>query len=192
MIRIGVLSDTHGLIDQPLLDFFQNCDEIWHAGDLGDICVMDALAEGRVFRGVAGNIDGWEVRRELPEFLEFTIEEVKVLITHIGSSNGSYHYDLVKRLNEFKPNLFICGHSHILKIARDPVRKMLHINPGAAGVRGIHQVRTAVRFEINKDRIENVDLWEREKAVNKQSLETQGIENTNKIAENPKSFDIGF
>jgi putative phosphoesterase len=166
MIRIGVLSDTHDFIDQPVLDFFKDCDEVWHAGDLGELSVMDALAEGRVFRGVYGNIDGWEIRRELPEFLEFTIEEVRVLITHIGFHSGHYPGEVVKRLNLFKPKLFICGHSHLLKIKNDTTRQMLHINPGAAGNLGIHQVRTAVRFEINRDRIENLDLWEKERYQN--------------------------
>jgi putative phosphoesterase len=160
MRRIGVLSDTHGNIDQPVLDFFRDCDEIWHAGDLGDLAVMDILAGGRVFRGVYGNIDSWEVRRELPEFQEFMIEKVGVLITHIGFYSGHYLNEVVQRLNQFKPKLFICGHSHILKIRNDQDRQMLHINPGAAGNSGIHQVRTAVRFEINGDRIENLDLWE--------------------------------
>jgi putative phosphoesterase len=160
MIRIGVLSDTHGYIDQPLLDFFSDCPEIWHAGDLGDAAVMDALAEGRVFRGVYGNIDDWEIRRELPEFQEFTVEQVKVLMTHIGFYSGHYLNEVVSRLNLFKPKLFVCGHSHILKIKNDQSRQMLHINPGAAGISGFHNVRTAVRFEINGDRIENLDLWE--------------------------------
>jgi putative phosphoesterase len=160
MIRIGVLSDTHGFIDKPLLDFFKDCAEIWHAGDLGDIKVMDELAEGRVFRGVYGNIDDWEVRRELPEFQVFTVEKVRVLITHIGFNYGHYLHEVVERLNDFKPKLFICGHSHILKINNDKSRQMLHINPGGAGNRGIHQVRTAVRFDIDGDRIENLDLWE--------------------------------
>jgi putative phosphoesterase len=160
MIRIGVLSDTHGYIDQPLLDFFSDCQEIWHAGDLGDAAVMDALAEGRVFRGVYGNIDDWEIRRELPEFQEFTVEQVKVLMTHIGFYSGHYLNEVVSRLNLFKPKLFVCGHSHILKIKNDQSRQMLHINPGAAGISGFHNVRTAVRFEINGDRIENLDLWE--------------------------------
>ncbi len=160
MIRIGVLSDTHGFIDEPVLNFFKDCNEIWHAGDLGDISIMDVLGEGRAFRGVYGNIDGWDVRRELPEFMEFKVEDVKVMITHIGFYSGHYLNEVVKRLNEYQPKLFICGHSHILKIKNDVSRKMLHINPGAAGNLGIHQVRTAVRFEINGDRIENLDLWE--------------------------------
>lgn len=163
MIRIGVLSDTHRTLDQPILDFFSNCDEIWHAGDLGSMEVMDILAEGRTFRGVYGNIDDWAVRRELPEFLEFTVEDVRVLITHIGFYSGHYMNEVVRRLNDFKPKLFICGHSHILKVKNDVSRQMLHINPGAAGKHGIHQVRTAVRFEINGDRIENLDLWEMER-----------------------------
>lgn len=163
MIRIGVLSDTHGYIDQPLLDFFSDCQEIWHAGDLGDAAVMETLEEGHVFRGVYGNIDNWEIRRELPEFQEFTVEQVKVLITHIGFYSGHYLNEVVNRLDQFKPKLFICGHSHILKIKNDQSRQMLHINPGAAGISGFHQVRTAVRFEINGDRIENLDLWESER-----------------------------
>lgn len=166
MIRIGVLSDTHGFIDQPVIDFFKDCEEIWHAGDLGDSSVMDLLADGRTFRGVYGNIDGWEIRRELPEFQEFTIEEVKVLITHIGFHSGHYLNEVVHRLNQFQPKLFICGHSHLLKIKNDPGRKILLINPGAAGNHGIHQVRTAVRFEINRDRIENLDLWESPRSAN--------------------------
>lgn len=167
MTRIGLLSDTHGFIDQPVMDFFKDCDEVWHAGDLGNTEVMDALSEGRVFRGVYGNIDGWEVRRELPEFAEFTIEGVKVLITHIGYHYGHYPGEVVQRLNEFKPKLFICGHSHILKIKNEPARQMLHINPGAAGNHGIHQVRTAVRFEINGDKIANLEVWEKQRRTNK-------------------------
>lgn len=163
MTRIGVLSDTHGHLDQPVLDFFRDCDEIWHAGDLGDIEIMDVLSKGRIFRGVSGNIDDWTVRRELPEFQEFKVENLKVLITHIGFNSGHYLNEVVARLNDFKPKLFICGHSHILKIKHDPLREMLHINPGAAGNHGIHQVRTAVRFQINGDRIENLDLWEMER-----------------------------
>ena len=160
MTKIGVLSDTHGCLEQPVIDFFKDCDEIWHAGDIGDIGIADILGEGRTFRGVYGNIDGWEVRRELPEFLEFQVEEVKVLITHIGVYSGHYLNEVVRRLNEYKPKIFVCGHSHILKIKNEKSREMLHINPGAAGNLGIHQVKTAIRFEINGNRIENLDLWE--------------------------------
>jgi putative phosphoesterase len=160
MVKIGVLSDTHGFLDQPLLDFFKECHEIWHAGDLGDITIMDVLGEGRVYRGVYGNIDGWDVRRELPEFLEFEVEGVKVLITHIGLSGGYYTGEVVARLNTSKPRIFVCGHSHILKVKPDESRKMLHINPGSAGIQGIHQVRTALRFEIDNGNISNLDLLE--------------------------------
>jgi uncharacterized protein len=168
MVKIGVLSDTHGPVDQLVLDFFKDCDEIWHVGDLGDLSVMDDLGEGRVFRGVYGNIDGWDVRRELPEFLEFKVEGVSVLITHIGYNYGHLLNEVAQRLNLSKPKLFICGHSHILKIKHDKDRQMLLINPGAAGNYGIHQVKTAVRFEINGDRIENLDLWEKERYSAKQ------------------------
>jgi uncharacterized protein len=160
MTRIGVLSDTHGYIDEPMLDFLKDCNEIWHAGDLGDITIMDILGEGRTYRGVYGNIDGWDVRRELPEFLEFTVEGVKVLITHIGLYGGSYLNEVVTRLNVFKPKIFVCGHSHILKVKYDQSRQMMHINPGGSGLQGIHQVRTAVRFEIDGEKIENMDVLE--------------------------------
>jgi putative phosphoesterase len=163
MTRIGVLSDTHGTIDQPLLDFLSECTEVWHAGDLGKIEVMDDLAEGRIFRGVYGNIDDWEVRRSLPEFLEFQVEEVRVLITHIGFNYGRMLPEVVRRLVTFQPKVFVCGHSHILKVKNYPEYSMLHINPGGAGKSGLHQVRTAVRFEINDDRIENLDVWERQR-----------------------------
>lgn len=160
MTKIGVLSDTHGYIDEPLLNFFKDCDEIWHAGDLGDITIMDLLGEGRVYRGVYGNIDGWDVRRELPEFQEFTVEAVSVLMTHIGLYSGHYAGEVVTRLNNLKPGLFVCGHSHILKVRFDKDRRMLHVNPGSAGIQGIHNVRTAVRFEINGSAIENMDVLE--------------------------------
>ena len=160
MTKIGVLSDTHGYIDEPLLNFLSDCDEIWHAGDIGDITIMDRLGEGRIFRGVYGNIDGWDIRRELSEFQEFTVGNVSVLMTHIGLYSGHYMGEVVTRLNNFKPGIFVCGHSHILKIGFDKDRKMLHINPGSAGIQGIHNVRTAVRFEINGGKAENLDVLE--------------------------------
>ncbi|MFH0761200.1 MAG: metallophosphoesterase family protein [Bacteroidota bacterium] len=169
MTKIGVLSDTHGYIDEPLLNFFKDCDEIWHAGDLGDISIMDMLAENRVYRGVSGNIDSWDVRRELPEFQEFTVDKVSVLMTHIGLSSGHYLGEVVARLNTLKPKVFVCGHSHILKIKFDKDRRMLHINPGSAGIQGIHKVRTAVRFEISGDKIENLDVLELPKSPNHKS-----------------------
>jgi len=163
MIRIGVLSDTHGHVDDPLLNFFRDCDEIWHAGDAGSAEVIDILSEGKIFRGVYGNIDDWEVRRMVPEFQEFTIEQVRVLITHIGVFSGRYTSAVMHKIRDSKPSLFICGHSHILKVKYDKEFNHLHINPGAAGIRGIHQVRTAVRFEINGTRIENLEVLELER-----------------------------
>jgi len=160
MIKIGVLSDTHGYIDEPVLDFFKDCDEIWHAGDAGSPDVIDTLSEGKSFRGVHGNIDGWEVRRMVPEYLEFTIEQVAVLMTHIGFYSGRYVPEVMRRIRESKPKLFICGHSHILKVKYDEGLNLLHINPGAAGKSGIHQIRTAVRFRINGDRIEELEVLE--------------------------------
>jgi len=160
MTKIGVLSDTHGFVDQALLNFFADCQEIWHAGDVGDETVISLLSGKHLFRGVHGNIDDWEIMRELPRFQEFTVEGMSVLMTHIGYQYGRFPHEVVLRLNESKPGIFVCGHSHILKVHFDKSRKMLCINPGAAGLQGIHQVRTAVRFDIHDDRIENLDLLE--------------------------------
>ena len=154
------MSDTHGYLDKPVIDFFENCHEIWHAGDLGDIQIMDLLGENRVFRGVYGNIDAWDVRRELPEFQEFEVGNVRVLMTHIGMQGGQYTREVQERIELFAPRIFVCGHSHILKVKHDKMRNLLHINPGSAGIQGIHQVRTALRFEINGTAIENLDLLE--------------------------------
>ena len=164
MIRIGVLSDTHGHIDEPLLDFFSECDEIWHAGDIGSSKVIDILSEKWKFRGVHGNIDDWEVRRMVPEFQEFTVENVPVLITHIGFHGNRFTQEARKRIDSSKPALFICGHSHILKIKFDKEYNLLELNPGAAGIYGFHQVRTAVRFSISGNRIENLEVWEKGRA----------------------------
>ncbi len=166
MTRIGLLSDTHGYLDDPVLNFFSGCDEIWHAGDLGDLGIMDRLAENRIFRGVHGNIDGWNIVRELPLFQEFTIEEVSVLITHIGFQSGRFTQAVAERLNSFKPKVFVCGHSHILKVKYDESRQMLQINPGAAGLQGIHQVRTAVRFNVNGERISDLEVLELPRKAN--------------------------
>ncbi|MCK9324117.1 MAG: metallophosphatase family protein [Bacteroidales bacterium] len=160
MVNIGVLSDTHGYLDDAVMRFFENCDEIWHAGDAGSTDVLDTLAAIKPLRGVYGNIDDWDVRRMVPEFLEFTIEEVPVLMTHIGFYSGRYIPEVVRRFRAFQPKLFVCGHSHILKVKYDHDFKLLQVNPGAAGKSGYQQFRTAVRFQINGDRIEELEVLE--------------------------------
>ena len=156
MIRVGLLSDTHGYIPSQLDDFFKDCDEIWHAGDWGafDSTAGKLEASGKIIRGVYGNIDGQKIRIVYPEKLVFEVAGLKVAMTHIGGYPGKYAPGVKSWLQAEKPGLFICGHSHILKIMRDPnLNQMLHINPGAAGNSGFHKVRTAVRFGIEAGKV---------------------------------------
>jgi len=149
MTRIGLLSDTHHYLDQNVFHHFADCDEIWHAGDFGTIEVADALRAFRPLKGVYGNIDGKDIRAEFPEKLAWTCEEVKVWMIHIGGYPGRYAPGIRNELMACNPQLFICGHSHILKIMPDKALGCLHINPGAAGNQGWHQVRTLVKFSID-------------------------------------------
>jgi len=158
--KIGLLSDTHGYLDPKLFILFSECDEIWHAGDIGDIEVSDALEKSKPFKAVYGNIDGTKVRATFPEEIIFNCEEVKVFLIHIGGYPGNYFLGIKEKLAEFKPNLFICGHSHILKVIRDEKHNLLHINPGAAGKHGMHKIRTAIRFEIDGNKIKNLEVIE--------------------------------
>jgi len=160
LTRIGLLSDTHEYLDPKVLEYFKDCDEIWHAGDLGDAAVSDQLSAVKKFRAVYGNIDDDEIRKLYPLVESFTVEDVKVLITHIGGYPGNYSTEAKKLLDEKRPDLFIAGHSHILKVMRDEKLNLLHINPGAAGRQGMHKMRTIVRFVINGKRIEDLDVIE--------------------------------
>ena len=160
MKKIGLLSDTHGFLDQKLFDLFSACDEVWHAGDIGDIEVSDALEKFKPLRAVYGNIDGKVVRSAFPEEIIFLCEEVKIFLIHIGGYPENYFPGIKEKLSEHKPNLFICGHSHILKVIRDEKYNLLHINPGAAGKHGMHKIRTAIRFEISGDKIKNLEVIE--------------------------------
>ena len=155
-----MLSDTHGFLDPKLFDLFSEADEIWHAGDFGDASVSNGLSKFKKLRGVFGNIDGDDVRRLHQGDLFFTCENLPVFITHIGGYPGNYHLEAKKKIQELKPGLFICGHSHILKVMRDKESGMLHINPGAAGKYGFHKIRTAVRFEINSGKVEKLEVLE--------------------------------
>ncbi|RUA30780.1 MAG: YfcE family phosphodiesterase [Bacteroidetes bacterium] len=160
MLKIGLLSDTHAVLDPRILDFLKGSDEIWHAGDWGDISLYDELAKIAFVRGVYGNVDGPINTSLLPENQIFTVEKVKVVMTHIGGYPGRYVPRLRQILLKEKPQLYVCGHSHILKVVYDKKYQLLHINPGAAGHSGFHKVITAVRFQINGERIENLEVFE--------------------------------
>ncbi|WP_303179835.1 metallophosphoesterase [uncultured Butyricimonas sp.] len=162
-MKVGLLSDTHGWLDPKIVEFFKACDEVWHCGDIGDVAVADALAKRFKLRAVYGNIDGELSRRMFPGTEVFQCEGVKVMMTHIGGYPGHYDKKAADVLRRERPKLFVCGHSHIAKVKYDQLLDCLHINPGAAGKFGFHTVRTAVRFEINGERIENLELIELEK-----------------------------
>ena len=160
MKRIGLLSDTHGYWDERYLKYFEECDEIWHAGDIGSKEVMDRLMDFKPFRGVYGNIDGQDIRKILPEINRFMLEGADILIKHIGGYPGKYDSQIKKILNISAPTLFISGHSHILKVKYDKEYGMLHINPGAAGKYGFHTVRTIVRFSIEQGNFSDLEVIE--------------------------------
>ena len=160
MIKIGLLSDTHSFLDEKIFDYFAEVDEIWHAGDIGDPQVIKQLADFKPVRAVYGNIDEPALRHQYPENAIFTVEGLKVFMTHIGGYPWRYNARVRKLIDEYQPKLYICGHSHILKVMPDPKRALLHINPGACGQHGFHQVRTIVRFTINDGKIEELQVIE--------------------------------
>lgn len=166
MKKIGLLSDTHGFIDPKVYSFFADCDEIWHAGDFGNVETADALAAFKPLRGAYGNIDDSRMRLIFPKNNKFTCEGVKVWITHIGGYPGHYEQSVKAGLINEAPNLFICGHSHILKVVFDKHFNMLCMNPGAAGDYGFHKVKTLLRFEIDKSNIQNLEIMEIERNRN--------------------------
>jgi len=157
---IGLLSDTHSFLDPRIAEYFSACDEIWHAGDIGSIRVAEQLSRFKTFRAVHGNIDGQDIRSMYPADLVFLCEEMKIFITHIGGYPGNYFPEAGKKISAYQPDLFICGHSHILKIMRDEKYHLLHINPGAAGKSGFHKMRTLVRFHVNGKKIEKLEVIE--------------------------------
>lgn len=160
MLRIGLLSDTHGWWDDRYAEYFSSCDEIWHAGDIGSEELALRLGGIKPLRAVYGNIDGASVRSQYPKVATFMVEDVKVMMTHIGGYPGRYAPDIRMELYQYRPNLFITGHSHILKVIHDASLDCLHMNPGATGISGFHQVRTLLRFSINKDKIEDLEVIE--------------------------------
>jgi uncharacterized protein len=167
-MKIGLLSDTHGWIHPRLFDHFAGCDEIWHAGDIGNLDTADSLAAFRPLRAVYGNIDGTSVRSIYREHLIFRAEEVNVWLTHIGGTPGHYDQRVRPGIYDNPPDLFICGHSHIAKVMYDKKAGFLYVNPGAAGYYGFHEYMTAIRFQIDGKAIhdmELIELGERGKSV---------------------------
>lgn len=160
MTRIGLISDTHNFLDESVFEHFKNCDEIWHAGDFGTASIADLLKSFKPLRGVYGNIDGNDIRSVYPEQIVFMCEEVKVMMRHIGGYPPRYNAETKKELLIHRPQLFIDGHSHILKIMYDDKLKCLHMNPGAAGKHGWHKVRTLIRFAIDKNDIKDCEVIE--------------------------------
>ena len=160
MVKIGLLSDTHGYLDDAVFKHFENCDEIWHAGDFGNMEVIEKLQAFKPLKGVFGNIDGPEIRNIMPENLRFNCELTDVWITHIGGYPGRFSPLIKRELYTKPPDIFICGHSHILKVIFDKPLNCLFINPGAAGKQGWHKVRTLVRFCISGQNIHTFELIE--------------------------------
>jgi len=160
LTRILLLSDTHGHIDEAILKYARDADEIWHAGDIGSLEVTDQLASVKPLKAVFGNIDDEEVRRTFPLDLRFQCEGVDVWITHIGGYPGRYSQHVRDQIRENPPKLFICGHSHILKVMNDAKLGLLHMNPGACGRYGLHTVRTMLRFVIDGKDIKNLEVIE--------------------------------
>lgn len=160
MTRIGLLSDTHTFIHPSIYDSFKDCDEIWHVGDIGNMDTAQKLEKFKPFKAVYGNIDGQGLRQIYPETLIFNCEMVKVMMRHIGGYPGRYAQGVEKIIEQKKPQLFISGHSHILKVKYDEKYQLLHINPGAAGKFGLHQVITFVRFTIDGKKIKDLEVIE--------------------------------
>ncbi|MAY83628.1 MAG: YfcE family phosphodiesterase [Flavobacteriales bacterium] len=165
MKKIGLISDTHSYLHPRVKHHFKDVDEIWHAGDIGDIALADELAAFKPFKAVYGNIDGHTIRAQYPKNLRFEIEGLDVWITHIGGYPGRYDLRVREEIRKNPPGLFICGHSHFLKAMPDKKLGLLHLNPGAAGKVGFHQVQTLMRFEVENAQVQNLEVVELEKRV---------------------------
>ncbi|HMN32873.1 MAG: metallophosphoesterase family protein [Chitinophagaceae bacterium] len=160
MVKIGLLSDTHGYLAPQVFKHFDDVDEIWHAGDLGNIELCNALEKFKPFRAVYGNIDGNDIRIRYPDFLNFKIENVSVLMTHIGGYPPKYNAFSKQLIQQYHPHVFICGHSHILKVIPDNTNQLLHINPGASGKHGWQKINTLIKFEVDNDQLKNLNVIE--------------------------------
>ena len=160
MTRIGLISDTHDFLDDAVFKHFANCDEVWHTGDFGTAAIADALKAFKPLRGVYGNIDGPDIRNEFPELLQWTCEEVNIMMLHIGGYPPKYNAKSKLLIQQNHPQIFISGHSHILKVIYDNTLSCLHMNPGAAGKYGWHTVRTLIRFVIDGKDIRDCEIIE--------------------------------
>lgn len=160
-MKIGLLSDTHSYLDPKIFEHFKQCDEIWHAGDIGDRLVVDELEKAKPLRAVFGNIDDKDLQVRYPEDLWFSCEDLTIWMTHIGGAPPNYNPRIKKVLKSKVPDIFICGHSHILRVKKDPnYKNMLYLNPGAAGRHGFHLIKTILRFEIVGKDIKNMEVIE--------------------------------
>ncbi len=160
MKRIGILSDTHGFFDEKIVRYFDDVDEIWHAGDIGTIAVTDKLSALKPLVAVYGNIDGTDLRTSFPEYEILEREGCKILLIHIAGATGKYTPQTRKLIQQHKPDILVCGHSHIVKVVKDENFHLLYINPGAAGVHGFHKMKTILRFEIENGKPQNMQLIE--------------------------------
>lgn len=160
MKKILLLSDTHSHLDEGILNYVRQADEVWHAGDIGDLSVTDQLKKLKPLRAVYGNIDDSQARMEFPLHNRFLCEGVDVWMTHIGGYPGKYNQNIRDEIKSNPPKLFVCGHSHILKVQFDKTLGLLHMNPGACGIYGFHQVRTMLRFEVDGEKIGNLEVIE--------------------------------
>lgn len=160
MKKILLISDTHGYLDPALLKHIKAADEVWHGGDIGSMQLCSDIENLKPLKAVFGNIDDLQMRQRFPEDLLFNCEEIKVMITHIGGYPGKYPARIKKLLLQHRPGLFICGHSHILKVMYDKENQLLHINPGACGLQGFHSVKTAVSFEVHHGELKNLAVIE--------------------------------
>lgn len=154
------MSDTHSYLHPQVFKYFEEVDEIWHAGDIGNVELADKLENFKPFRAVFGNIDGADIRIRYPEILRFNLEGVEVMMTHIGGYPGKYAPGVKEQLKQHPPKLFICGHSHILKVMPDAALRLLHMNPGACGQQGWHKVKTLLRFQLEAGNIQQLEVIE--------------------------------
>ena len=160
MKKISLLSDTHSVLDERFIPHLKDSDEIWHAGDIGSLVIYDKLNEISKVKAVYGNIDNHQIRTTLASEVFFKCEGVKIYMTHIGGYPGKYSKTVKEKIEKTKPDIFICGHSHILKVMNDKINNLLFINPGAAGNHGIHQVKTIIQFIINEKKISDLKIIE--------------------------------
>jgi len=160
MTKIGLLSDTHGFLDPKVFEYFKDVDEIWHAGDVGSMEVIEQLEAFKPTRGVFGNIDGNKVRSAWPEHNSFTCEGMKILISHIGGKPYRYRKISYPTIQKERPNVFVCGHSHILLVQFDKTINAMWLNPGACGYKGFHQVKTLLRFDVDNNQLKNMEIIE--------------------------------